>query len=360
MKIALTRTPRNERLAGAGHGCPRTRPQRLSRPIRLRQDDARRPGDPRALRPAVRSRSRRPSEHPAAPQGEVVVDNRGKHYRLRRSHDEAAGERLTVAALDQSAVDQETVRQLVACLSPTLLRPLFAVSFREPPQLDWLLSPEFSHEFRAAMWRLKWAPPTVDAELRPIYARLRALEIASDVARARTRHRRSAAPRPTPRLAPARGIAGHRTILDAAHRRRARATANRQRHRRGTRRDPRTAIRSPVESLWSTQRDQVYLSLCLALVSACAGTASACRWCSTSRSHAWTPRSSAALVDSARAISATADTRCWCSPPATKRRSEVRQREPTCCTMQATRVEHGVAANAGNGRRRLHAAFAAA
>ena len=55
-------------------------------------------------------------EHTATPHGEVVVDNRGKNYRLRRSHDAAAGERLTVAALDQSAVDQETVRKLVACL----------------------------------------------------------------------------------------------------------------------------------------------------------------------------------------------------------------------------------------------------
>ncbi len=205
-------------------------------------------------------------ENAVAPQGEVVVENRGRQYRLRRSHDETAGERLTVAALDHSAVDQDTVRQLVACLSPSLLRPLFAVCFRETPRLDWLLSPEFSHEFRAALWRLKWAPPTVQAELRPIYARLRALE--TEVAK----------------LVRGLGSEESRTTADAKTRAR---TRNRRashflarltdgellRLRLGGTSDAahvvtRAGDSIAVESLWSTQRDQVYLSLCLALVSA--------------------------------------------------------------------------------------------
>jgi hypothetical protein len=204
--------------------------------------------------------------HEVVPQGEVVVDNRSKHYRLRRSHDEAAGERLTVAALDQSAVDEETVRQLVACLSPTLLRPLFAVSFRESPDLGWLLSPEFSHEFRAAMWRLKWSPPTVEAELRPVYARLRALETqvatlvrglsteesrAEADAKARTRTRKRRASHYLSRLTDGELV---RLRID---------------HEAGTARVVNCHGETiPVESLWSTQRDQVYMSMCLALVSA--------------------------------------------------------------------------------------------
>ena len=64
----------------------------------------------------------------AAPQGEVIVEDRGRQFRLRRSHDETTGERLSVAALDHAAVDHDTVRQLVADLSPLLLRPLLAVS----------------------------------------------------------------------------------------------------------------------------------------------------------------------------------------------------------------------------------------
>ena len=213
------------------------------------------------------ARSEAAEEH-VAPQGEVVVESRGKQFRLRRSHDETAGERLTVAALDQSAVDQDTVRQLVACLSPSLLRPLFAVSFRESPRLEWLLSPEFSHEFRAALWRLKWAPPTVDAELRPIYARLRALE--------------------TQVATLVRGLGIGRSARCGRRQRREPARKNRRasyflarltdgelvrlrlgsEHRRSHTSSREPAISLPVESLWSTQRDQVYLSLCLALVSA--------------------------------------------------------------------------------------------
>jgi recombinational DNA repair ATPase RecF len=201
----------------------------------------------------------------AAPQGEVIVEDRDRQFRLRRSHDETAGERLTVAALDRVAVDQDTVRQLVACLSPSLLRPLFAVSFRETPRLDWLMSPEFSHEFRTALWRLRWAPPTVQAELRPIYARLRALE--TEVA------------------ALVRGLGSDESRAAAAAKTRARTRKHRASHflaqltdgellrlRLGGGSEARVVTRAgdslAVESLWSTQRDQVYLSLCLALVSA--------------------------------------------------------------------------------------------
>jgi energy-coupling factor transporter ATP-binding protein EcfA2 len=206
------------------------------------------------------------AEQAVAPQGEIVLENRGRQFRLRRSHDEAAGERLTVAALDHSAVDEDTVRQLVACLSPSLLRPLCAVSFRETPRLDWLLSPEFSHEFRAALWRLKWAPPTVQAELRPLYARLRALETevatlvrglgsdesraaAANQTRARTRNRRAS-------HFLARLTEGELVRLQLGD-----ATGVAQ-----------VVTKSgdllSVDALWSTQRDQVYLSLCLALISA--------------------------------------------------------------------------------------------
>lgn len=199
------------------------------------------------------------------PDGEVVVQSRGKQFRLRRSHDETAGERLTVAALDQSAVDQETVRHLVACLSPTLLQPLFAVSFREPPEIDWLLTQEFSQEFRDTMWRLKWAPPTVNGELRPLYARLRALEtqvatlvrgMATDESRAatdakvRSRTRKRRASYYLDRL-----TGGELVRLHIGKDTGARVVTSR-------------GDSLSVESLWSTQRDQVYLSLCLALVSA--------------------------------------------------------------------------------------------
>jgi predicted flap endonuclease-1-like 5' DNA nuclease/predicted nucleic acid-binding Zn-ribbon protein len=90
-------------------------------------------------------------DHLVSPEGELIVENRGRKYRLRRYQDNAAADRLTVAALDGSAVDQDTVRQLVAGLSPSLLAPLFVAGFREPPQLEWLLSDEFAREFQSVI-----------------------------------------------------------------------------------------------------------------------------------------------------------------------------------------------------------------
>jgi recombinational DNA repair ATPase RecF len=204
----------------------------------------------------------------ATPQGEIVVENRGRQFRLRRSHDDSAGERLTVAALDHSAVDEDTVRQLVACLSPSLLRPLCAVSFRESPRLEWLLSPEFSHEFRSALWRLKWAPPTVQAELRPLYARLRALEteVATLVRGLGSEKSQGTIAAKTPvhtRNRRASHFLAQLTDGELVRLQLGDATGEAQVVTR-------VGDLLAVDALWSTQRDQVYLSLCLALVSALA------------------------------------------------------------------------------------------
>jgi predicted flap endonuclease-1-like 5' DNA nuclease/predicted nucleic acid-binding Zn-ribbon protein len=91
------------------------------------------------------------SDHLVSPEGELIVESRGRRYRLRRYQDNAAADRLTVAALDGSAVDQDTVRQLMAGLSPSLLAPLFVAEFRESPRLDWLLSDEFAREFQTVV-----------------------------------------------------------------------------------------------------------------------------------------------------------------------------------------------------------------
>ena len=56
---------------------------------------------------------------------------------------------LTVAALDGSAVDHQTTRQLVGGLSPSVLAPLCAVSFRESPNVGQLLSTEFAEGFKS-------------------------------------------------------------------------------------------------------------------------------------------------------------------------------------------------------------------
>lgn len=199
-----------------------------------------------------------------APEGEVIVEHRNRRYRLRRSHDETAGERLTVSALDQSAVDQDTVRQLVACLSPALLRPLFAMSFREPARLDWVLSGEFAQEFRAALWQLKWAPPTVEAELRPLYARLRALETqVGELVRRMDGPLESEAKAIRARTCTRARRASHFLALLTD------GELVRLRLGRGGKACVITHDGNAlaVESLWSTQKDLIYMSLCFALIS---------------------------------------------------------------------------------------------
>lgn len=203
------------------------------------------------------------TEH-AAPEGEVIVEHRQRRYRLRRSHDETAGERLTVSALDQSAVDQDTVRQLVACLSPALLRPLFAMSFREPARLDWVLSGEFAHEFRAALWQLKWAPPTVESQLRPLYARLRALETqVGELVRRMDSPRENEAKANRARTRTRARRASHfLALLTDGELVRLRLGRNGE-----TCVITRDGDALAVESLWSTQKDLVYMSLSFALIS---------------------------------------------------------------------------------------------
>ncbi len=78
-----------------------------------------------------------------AANGELVVEGHGGRYRIRASHDPGGRTRLTVAALGESPIDHHTIRRLVGNLSPVVLTPLCAVSFREPPNAARLLSPEF-------------------------------------------------------------------------------------------------------------------------------------------------------------------------------------------------------------------------
>lgn len=85
---------------------------------------------------------------PNAPQGEVLVEAEGGRYRLRRYMDASAASRLTVAALDGSAVTPETVRGFLHGLSPALLRHVFAVRFHEPPQVKRLLAADIAKEFQ--------------------------------------------------------------------------------------------------------------------------------------------------------------------------------------------------------------------
>ncbi len=81
--------------------------------------------------------------------GELIVEDRGNRYRVRRAADSYGQTRLTVSAVDGSPVDQHTVRRMVGGLTPSILAPLCAVSFRETPDVSQLLSHSFASGFQA-------------------------------------------------------------------------------------------------------------------------------------------------------------------------------------------------------------------
>jgi DNA repair exonuclease SbcCD ATPase subunit len=83
-----------------------------------------------------------------APNGELLVEAREGRYRIRRNRDASGRSRLTVAALDGAPVDHHTIRNLSGGLSPAILGPLCAVSFREPADIARLLSHEFVSGFQ--------------------------------------------------------------------------------------------------------------------------------------------------------------------------------------------------------------------
>src|SRR6476660_8337692 len=85
---------------------------------------------------------KRPATAPGRvpPDGDLIVEDRGTRYRVRRALDDHAQTRLTVAAVDGSPVDQHTIRRMVGGLTPAVLAPLCSVSFRETPDVTRLLS----------------------------------------------------------------------------------------------------------------------------------------------------------------------------------------------------------------------------
>jgi hypothetical protein len=98
------------------------------------------------------------------PDGEVVVEGSGGLFRLRRFR-EGHLPRLTVAAMDSTAVDHLTVQSLTYGLPPHVLGPLCAITFRDPTAMERLLSEEFAVGFQAIGVRAPSTGGTRVAEL---------------------------------------------------------------------------------------------------------------------------------------------------------------------------------------------------
>ena len=256
-------------------------------------------------------------EHAAAPQGEVIVEHRGKQYRLRRSHDETAGERLTVAALDQSAVDQETVRQLVACLSPTLLAAavcgeLPRITAARLAAVAGVLARVSRHAVAAQMGAadrrsraasdLRPAAGTGDAsgDARPRSGHGRGTRGGRRQGRSRTRSRRAS------------HFLARLTDGELVRLRLGREAGEAHVVTRRRRFDPRGV--ALVDAARSGLPEPVPVAWCRRW----AGTVCDCRWCSTSHSRAWTPRRRRRSWRRLERFLRLAATRCWCSPPSTE------------------------------------------
>ena len=258
------------------------------------------------------------------------------------------------------SINRPSIRKQSANWSPACRRRCCGRSSRSASasrrELDWLLSPEFSHEFRAAMWRLKWAPPT---RRTPNCARS-----TPGCGRSRPKWRRSCAAWP-PQQA--------RAAADAKADRE-REIAARRIFSPGSPMANCVRLRiSPKAARRVVTGDGDFAAGRVALVDAARpglsepvpGLVSAlrrhgvdCRWCSTSRSPARRPIIGGA-GGNARVISPTAATRCSCSPPGRKRRSYSRDRGEG--TARCNRcAKQRVADSTAGGRRDIRDAFAAA
>src|SRR3712207_2698709 len=83
--------------------------------------------------------------------GELIVEQGPTRLRIRRTCDEGGRVKLTLAALEGSAVDHQTMRRLVRNLSPSILIPLCAINFDDAPDVGRLLSHEFITGFQKAI-----------------------------------------------------------------------------------------------------------------------------------------------------------------------------------------------------------------
>jgi DNA repair exonuclease SbcCD ATPase subunit len=76
------------------------------------------------------------------PAGQVVIESGGGRYRLRRHQDVTSTCRLTIASLDGPRVEPAAMRDMLHGLSPSLAARLYTLDFRDPPQLETMLSAE--------------------------------------------------------------------------------------------------------------------------------------------------------------------------------------------------------------------------
>lgn len=111
--------------------------------------------------------------YPTQPEGELIVDDQGNRYRLRRYNDVAPPGRLTVSSLDGARLDAKTVQNLLSGISSVVLSEIYAVDVASKRGLRQLLSEQFAEHFRASAPAVgEWAGETSTSAHAPDYAEL--------------------------------------------------------------------------------------------------------------------------------------------------------------------------------------------
>ena len=91
-----------------------------------------------------------PDRYSAQPDGELLVEDQGDRYRLRRYNDIAPPGRLTVSSPDGAQLNAKTVQNLLSGISSVVLSEIYAVDVASEHGLQQLLSEQFAEHFRAS------------------------------------------------------------------------------------------------------------------------------------------------------------------------------------------------------------------
>ncbi|MCH2118794.1 MAG: hypothetical protein MK161_13965 [Pirellulales bacterium] len=91
-----------------------------------------------------------PDRYSAQPDGELLIEDQGDRYRLRRYNDIAPPGRLTVSSPDGAQLNAKTVQNLLSGISSVVLSKIYAVDVASERGLQQLLSEQFAEHFLAS------------------------------------------------------------------------------------------------------------------------------------------------------------------------------------------------------------------
>ena len=206
-------------------------------------------------------------------EGALTLDTPWGRFSLRRHRDQSPQGRLTISSADDATVDRRIVQSLRWRRSTRLFSQLFAVDFAQTPRVNWLLSESFAQEFNSSRQAIGIASldcPRIDKLIRQRDLLVQEIEDKrAELARLEAAIGQCRRNRPTSLARTRQGLARSRSwrASDVL----ARLTEGElvqirlRRHGRRATVVDRTGRWLSLDHLTSTQHDQLYLALTLAL-----------------------------------------------------------------------------------------------